>query len=207
LFGIANQLLSVVALCLATTILIKMGKKRHVWVTLVPLGWVAAVTFTAAVQKIWSADPLVGFLSSASALAKKLASGAVPPGEIASIERTVFNLRLDAVVAAFFLLLVGAIVVASVARWVAMVIGRSPLDLSETPPVWLPAEALVEARLTGMGRWIGGAVLVGLGLVRHLAGERDPRPAAMSASPDEPRCAHDDGAQWAERRFQNPRCC
>jgi hypothetical protein len=59
-------------------------------------------------------------------------------------------------------------------------------------------------------RWIGGGALLALGLVRHLAGERDPGPATASACPDERCCAHDDGAKWAEReerRFQSPRCC
>jgi hypothetical protein len=210
LFGIANQLLSVVALCLGTTILIKMKKQRHVWVTLLPLVWVAAVTFTAAVEKIWSADPLVGFLSSASGLAAKLSAGAVPPGEVASIERTVFNLRLDAAVAALFMALVGSIVAASVARWVGMLAGTSPLDLKETPPVWLPAEALVESRPRGWLRWMGGAAVLGLGLLKHLAGERAESSAPLRACSTEQRCAHDEGASWAareERRFQNPRCC
>jgi carbon starvation protein len=210
LFGIANQLLSVVALCLGTTILIKMGKKRHVWVTLVPLVWVAAVTFTAAAQKIWSADPLVGFLSSASAMAAKLGAGTAAPGEIASIERTVFNLKLDAVVAAFFMVLVGSIVVASVVRWVGMLTGNSPLDLKETTPVWLPAEALADGQPRTWRRWIGGAAVLGLGLVRHLAGERGAGPTVANACADGGGCAHDEGASWAEReerRFQNPRCC
>jgi carbon starvation protein len=210
LFGIANQLLSVVALCLGTTILIKMGKTRHVWVTLLPLVWVAAVTFTAGVEKIWSADPLVGFLSAASALAAKLAAGTVAPGDVASISRTVFNLRLDAAVAALFLALVGSIVVASAVRWVGLFTGRSPLDLMETPPVWLPAEVLVESRPRGGLRWIGGAAVLGLGLLKHLAGERGPSPPVASACSREQCRAHDPGALWAEReerRFRSPRCC
>ena len=50
MFGIANQLLAVIALCLVTTLLINGGRGRYAWVTLLPMLWVTATTMTAGVQ-------------------------------------------------------------------------------------------------------------------------------------------------------------
>jgi len=48
MFGIANQLLAVIALTVATTWLVNSGKARYAWVTLLPLCFVATTTLTAA---------------------------------------------------------------------------------------------------------------------------------------------------------------
>jgi len=52
MFGIANQLLAAVALAVATTIIINIGKARYVWVTLLPLAFVAITTLTAGVLSV-----------------------------------------------------------------------------------------------------------------------------------------------------------
>ena len=103
LFGIANQLLAAVALCIGTTVLVKMGKLRHAWVTLVPLAWLAAATLTAGYQKVWAADPALGFLAHARSLANSTNPNA---------GRMIFNDRIDAALALFFMAIVVVVIVA-----------------------------------------------------------------------------------------------
>ena len=96
LFGISNQLLAAVALVLATTILMKMDKMKWIWVTLLPMAWLIVVTMTASYEKVFSANPRLGFLSYASTLAAELASGKIPAAKAAEIQHVIFNQRLDA---------------------------------------------------------------------------------------------------------------
>jgi carbon starvation protein len=133
LFGISNQLLATIALCLATTIFIKMGKTRFVWVTLVPLGWLAAVTMTASVQKIWHPDPRIGFLAHARSLAGQLTAGIISPDKIVETQRLIFNDRLDAVVTFIFAALVVVILVESGRHWWLYLSGRRKPLLNEAP--------------------------------------------------------------------------
>ena len=62
LFGIANQLLAAVALVVATTILLKMGRAKWIWVTMAPMAWIVIITMTASYQKIFDPNPRIGFL-------------------------------------------------------------------------------------------------------------------------------------------------
>ncbi len=117
LFGIANQLLAVVALCVATTVIIRMGKARYCWITLAPLVWLLCVTTTAAVLKISSASPKLGFLSHAQMLADKIAAGLVPVADIGMTQTLIFNDRLDALMAVVFLSMVFLIVFEAVRSW------------------------------------------------------------------------------------------
>ncbi|HXE57940.1 MAG TPA: carbon starvation CstA family protein [Gemmatimonadales bacterium] len=130
LFGISNQLLAAVALCVGTTLLVKSGKARYAWVTLLPLAWLLTVTLAAGWQKVFADDPRLGFLAHAAATAQRVASGAIDP---AVGRRLIFNDRLDAVVALAFMAVTVLVVVASVREWVMVLRGRKPVATAEAP--------------------------------------------------------------------------
>jgi carbon starvation protein len=135
LFGISNQLLAAVALCVGTTIIIKMGKARYAWVTVLPLAWLVTVTLTAGWEKIFSADPKLGFFSHAHVVRDLLASGTLPAGvqTVADARRLILNDHIDAAVAAFFLISVVVILVASAYEWFTVLSGRKAAETSEVP--------------------------------------------------------------------------
>jgi carbon starvation protein len=130
LFGIANQLLATVALCVATTILMKSGRARYAWVTLLPLIALVAVTFTASWQKIFHPNPRIGFLAHARVLTNEVAS---TPQRAAEIQRLIFNDRLDAFVCGGLIVLVGLILAESVVVWSRYLSGKRAPESSEVP--------------------------------------------------------------------------
>ncbi len=211
LFGIANQMLAAIALCLATTIILKMQlgapstrsarieNERHAetvlgapkrspalaLITLIPLIWLVAVTFTASVEKIFNPDPRIGFLAQAQTLAGKMPdlqktlADANTVGDATAIDTTQkalhanrtlqFNNVLDAIVAGIFLTLVLAIVLLSLREWFLLLSRRKPAVLHETEPVWLPDYAVVEG-----GRQFSGAAgtaALALALAKEWSGE------------------------------------
>jgi carbon starvation protein len=135
LFGIANQLLAAVALVVATTILLKMKRLRWIWVTLVPMAWLVAVTMTASYQKIFDASPNLGFLSKANSLAGQIAAGQIPAVKIAETHRLIFNQRLDAAVTGVLALMILVLLVEALAQWYAILSGRREAVLHEVPYV------------------------------------------------------------------------
>ena len=124
LFGIANQLLAAVALCVGTTIIVKMGKARYAWATLVPLAWLAVVTLTAGWQKVFAADPRLGFLSQARSLAGSTAPDAA---------RRIFNANLDAGLCLFFMAIVVVVIFASAREWWLVLSKRKAATVHEAP--------------------------------------------------------------------------
>ena len=125
LFGISNQLLATVALCVATTIVIKMGKARYAWVTLAPLVWLVLVTFTGSWHKMFDPNPRIGFLSHARQLAQGPAT--------ATTGRLIFNDRIDALVTGILILMVAVILIESAVLWTHVLSGRKEARLKETP--------------------------------------------------------------------------
>jgi len=130
LFGISNQLLAAVALCVGTTLIIKSGKTRHVWVTLVPLTWLLTATLTAGWQKVFAADPRLGFLSHAAMVADQVAAGTTTAALGA---RLIFNDRLDAVLTVTFMVITVLVLLSSAREWVLVVTRRKPAEARESP--------------------------------------------------------------------------
>jgi carbon starvation protein len=252
LFGIANQLLAGIALCLGTTIILKMTLQTvspqpvagHflrspavTFITLIPLVWLLAVTMTAGVQKIFHPDPRIGFLAQVKVLDGKVspleqavetAKSAGNPEALAEAQKALranrvlrFNNLLDAAVAGVFLMLVTAIVLLSVREWVLLLARRKLAVLGETPPVWLPDYAVVEAKPLH----VVGLFTLALGLARELSGEAQLERARQA--PDLCECAEASGqgvsqesrpglrerspelyVEVTERRFKGVnRCC
>ncbi len=190
IFGIANQLLASIALCLATTILLKMQIQRGkapalALVTLVPLAWLLTVTTTAAIQKIRHPSPRIGFLAAARAADVKveeltaqlaaaqeqndsaLAATLAKPLKTAHTVR--FNNLVDTAVTGTFLGLVVTLVLLSAAEWTRLLRGTRPPTLSETEPVWLPAAAVTSGNPAAA---LGTAALA-FTLLREVSGQAD----------------------------------
>src|SRR6184192_1226409 len=131
LFGLANQLLSVIALCLGTTLLIKMGKARYLFITIVPLLFMAVVTFSAGYMKIFSPDPNLGLLAGARLAIQKSAEAA-DASAAAVLVRQATMYRIDVFVAASFLVLVLLIVIGSTVELYRLLVGHKRVQLHES---------------------------------------------------------------------------
>ncbi len=133
LFGIANQMLAAIALCVATGILVKTGKLKYAWVTGLPLAWLVTITTTAAWQKIFSHDIRIGFFAAANDLSSQLAAGLLPADKALIAPKLIFNQHLDAYLTLFFVAVLW-IVIADM-LWVCArhLSGKPVLPTSEVP--------------------------------------------------------------------------
>ena len=196
LFGIANQLLAAIALCLATTVILKMqlgkandGKPALALITLIPLLWLLSVTMTAGIQKIFHAEPRIGFLAQARELKQKIDSveemksslvqkQAVPEftqklqaaeAELPKNRTLYFNNLLDSAVTGVFLTMVALILLLSLREWILLLARKKLAELRETEPVWLPDYALAESKPLH----IFSLFALGFALAKHLSGESE----------------------------------
>jgi carbon starvation protein len=127
LFGISNQLLAAVALCVGTTVFVKMGKARYSWVTIAPLAWLVIVTMTAGWEKLFAADPKMGFLAHAAWLRNLVDTNTLPANISAqNAPRMIFNDYVNVVVTGFFMLSVIVILADSIRVWLAYRPSRAP---------------------------------------------------------------------------------
>jgi carbon starvation protein len=135
LFGISNQLLAAVALVVATTILMKMGKLRWIWVTLLPMAGLVIITMTASYQKIFDANPRIGFLAYAKVLAAQIAAGRIPAEKVAETQRLIFNQRLDATVTGVLAAMILVLIFEALVHWYSILTRRKESVLHESPYV------------------------------------------------------------------------
>ena len=135
LFGIANQMLAAIALCVATGILVKSGKLKYAWVTALPLAWLVTITTTAAWQKIFSDDIRVGFFAAANDLSTKLAAGLLPADKAAVAPQLIFNQQLDAYLTMFFVAMLWIVIIDMLIVCMHALQGKRVLPLSDTPYV------------------------------------------------------------------------
>jgi carbon starvation protein len=119
-------MLATIALCVATTAIIREGKGRYAWITLAPLSWLVAVTLTAGVQKIFSTLPNIGFLAHAAALRAELVAPGVSAARAGEIARLIWNDRVDAALTAVFIAIVIVILLDSIRVWTKLLLSTRP---------------------------------------------------------------------------------
>src|SRR5258708_9392572 len=112
LCGISNQMLAGIALILCTVVLFKMKRQRYAWVTIVPTLWLLVCTLTAGVQKIFSAEPAIGFVAHARVFGDAAAAGKIlaPADTIEEMHRVIVNDYVDPTLSELFLALAPALV-------------------------------------------------------------------------------------------------
>jgi carbon starvation protein len=135
IFGISNQLLAVIAFCLGTVILIKMGKTRYCWITVVPMLFLTVVTFTAGYLKIFSASA-AGFLPAIRSLEAQIGTG-LSEKSLAAAHTALFNARLDIVITLTFLTFVFIIVLGTARECWLLLTKRKAVVLRESEYVLL----------------------------------------------------------------------
>jgi carbon starvation protein len=205
IFGISNQMLASIALCLATTVILKIALRENVGgsrvprspalalITLVPLMWLLCVTFTAGAQKIGHPKPAIGFLAAnrmlqeqAPRLEEALAA-AQAGGDATAVAKATkalrlnhvkrFNNTVDAAATAVFMVLVTVILGLSVREWVLLLRRRKPAVLYESQPIWLPDYAVSEGRPLR----VAGVAALAFALTKELSGESEIERARHSA--------------------------
>lgn len=136
LFGIANQLLAGIALTVITVVVIKKGRLKWAWIPGIPLLWDLAVTLTASWQKIFSADPSVGYWTQHAHDAAAQHAGETAFGSATNadeINDVVRNTFVQGTLSIVFVVVVVLVVVAGVIVALKTIRGRG-IPLAEDDP-------------------------------------------------------------------------
>jgi carbon starvation protein len=110
-----------------------MHRARYLWITCAPMAWLVVAVFSAAIEKIFSEHPRIGFLAQANQLADMLAKGGLTAEKTAELETLIFNARLDAAVCGIFLVLVSTILIDSIRLWIGVLRGTRDAKVLESP--------------------------------------------------------------------------
>lgn len=126
LFGVANQLIAAIALLLCTVIVVNKGYLKYIWIPLVPFLWDTVVTFTASWQKIFSADPAIGYWTQYANAKQALANAqAAGDSETAAIQSAIVrNTFIQGTLSIVFLVTVAFIIVCAFVRIVSSIRAR-----------------------------------------------------------------------------------
>lgn len=135
LFGIANQMLAAIALAVAATIMIKMGKARYAWVGIVPFVFLSVTTLTAGFQKVFHEKANIGFLAAAKKYQEGIDSGQViaPAKNMDVMQQIVTNNYVDAILTLFFGIVVILMIIESLRVWYRILVQKQEVKLQEAP--------------------------------------------------------------------------
>ena len=115
-----------------------MGKVRYCWVTVIPMLFLTAVTFTAGYLKLFDPNS-AGFLPTIRTLEAKIATGLTGPA-LAAAKTSLLNARIDIIITATFLLFVSIIVLGTARECWLLLTKRKPIILRESPYIPHPGE-------------------------------------------------------------------
>lgn len=135
LFGIANQLLAAIALCVGTGILAKSGQLKYAWVTGLPLTWLMIITTSAAWEKLFSDDIRVGFFAAANHLSANLVAGTLTAEKALVAPDLIFNLKLDAYLTVFFVAILWVVLIDMLTKVFKVAQSKPVLPTTESPYV------------------------------------------------------------------------
>jgi len=137
LFGIANQLLAAIALTVVTVIVVKKGYLQWAWIPGAPLLWDLTVTLTASWQKIFSADPAVGYWTQHLQYAAAKAAGKTSFGSAKTADQLADVIRNTFIQGTLSIIFAAVVVIVLVAAIIVIfkAIRGDGLPLTEVDPV------------------------------------------------------------------------